>query len=252
MIANKDFSYETYRHMLYSFQDDGRIAMTFGQDLKGLSNYFLVRHDIDYSLQAALDMARVEADLGINATYFVLLTSEWYNALDADSIEAIRELAGLGHEIGLHYDMAIIERLGRDPFRSLEKQADLLADVSGENIVSIAMHNPSISGEDPFREFEKYNNAYHSRFVEEISYFSDSAGAWRDNFAELLENGKFPDRFQILVHPLFWRETHHNRWDALDRVAENARKRIGKLSHEAQSLWRNHAGVKAHDARNKV
>ena len=66
--------------------------------------HVLWRHDVDYSLHRALVLARIEAELGARATYFLSLHSDLYNVLEPAVHARAREIAALGHWIGLHFD----------------------------------------------------------------------------------------------------------------------------------------------------
>src|SRR5262245_42900343 len=59
----------------------------------------LWRHDIDVSPHRALALARIESDEGVRSTWFILLHSEHYNALEAEITHVLAELPRLGHEI---------------------------------------------------------------------------------------------------------------------------------------------------------
>ena len=75
-----DFSIRHYKEVLkhakkrYSF-------LTFSEFSKSKkqNNVILLRHDIDYSIDKAFEMAKIESKLGIKSTYFVLLRSSFYN-----------------------------------------------------------------------------------------------------------------------------------------------------------------------------
>ena len=60
----------------------------------------LWRHDVDLSLERALDLAKIEAIEGIKATYFILLHSEFYSPFEKKSAQIIRQILELGHKIG--------------------------------------------------------------------------------------------------------------------------------------------------------
>ena len=53
---------------------------TLFKDFKGEKS-FLIRHDVDFDLQLALDLALFENKLGIKSTYFISTTCESYNVL---------------------------------------------------------------------------------------------------------------------------------------------------------------------------
>ena len=73
-------------------------------DQNYVNSSILLRHDLEFSIPIALKMAHIEAALGIKATYFVQLHSEFYNALEKDSIKSILAIKNLGHQIGLYFD----------------------------------------------------------------------------------------------------------------------------------------------------
>ena len=62
----------------------------------------LLRHDVDLSLAAAVQMAELEADRGVSATYFLMTRSVFYNLASAQGELALARLRELGHAVGLH------------------------------------------------------------------------------------------------------------------------------------------------------
>jgi hypothetical protein len=59
-----------------------------------------LRHDIDYSLDCALETAFWEYRNGVRATYFLLDTAPYWD--DDRFLDKCRQLADFGHEIGIH------------------------------------------------------------------------------------------------------------------------------------------------------
>ena len=153
MLRLDEFTYDEYRALLDRVRR-GRANLCFADFRKPITEprFFILRHDVDFTPAGALEMAEIEAEMGIRATYYFLLTSDFYNLLSERFASVPRRIADLGHEIGLHYDLQILETVGdQSPRESLLHQADILARLSGQPIRSIAMHNPSLSGLDPFR-----------------------------------------------------------------------------------------------------
>ena len=68
---------------------------------------FFIRHDVDISLKKAVEMAEFENKHRISSTYYILLSSPYYNALEAENLQRIRTLRELGMNVGLHYDNSI-------------------------------------------------------------------------------------------------------------------------------------------------
>src|SRR6187200_1433978 len=61
-----------------------------------------LRHDVDLSLAAAVQVAELEAERGVSATYFLMTRSVFYNLASAEGERALERLRELGHRVGLH------------------------------------------------------------------------------------------------------------------------------------------------------
>src|SRR5690348_8315965 len=72
-----EYSLDAYRALIHFAQNKGYRISPF--ELNPLPQTIILRHDVDYSLRIALNLARVNAALGIRGTFFVLLRSQIYN-----------------------------------------------------------------------------------------------------------------------------------------------------------------------------
>jgi len=59
-----------------------------------------LRHDVDHSLDAALELAWREAQLGICSSYFILHDADYMDC--PETPRKLRQMESFGHEIGLH------------------------------------------------------------------------------------------------------------------------------------------------------
>lgn len=89
-----------YRNLLGAAQAGGYRWAGFDHDPQA-GDLFL-RHDVDLSLDAAVEMARLEHELGVTATYFLMTESVFYNLDSTAGVAALRELRSLGHAVGFH------------------------------------------------------------------------------------------------------------------------------------------------------
>lgn len=213
-MLRDSFDYATYWSLL------SRIAVTHRilrfADL-GVAEppppFCILRHDVDYSPKAALGLAKQEAARGIRATYFLLAGTSYYNLLAPEHAHVARALVQLGHEVGLHYDVRSFSPFPRDEWpRLLRAQATLLVELAGQAVTSIAMHQPALHGDDPFRGGDHgFLNAYDDRFTREMTYVSDSCRAWRNREWAMLSSGALPPRLHLCLHPINWGEIDRDR-----------------------------------------
>ena len=244
------FDYDTYRGLLTTLTAD-RVALCF-DDLPirdPSSRFMLLRHDVDMCLDAALRMAELEADMGIRSTYFLLFSAPMYNLLAARYCSYPRRILDLGHDVGLHYDVSVYEATKSAPIDVLTQELALLSHLAGREIRSISMHNPSISGTDPYWDVAGVRNAYAVGDALDAVYWSDSCGAWRDAFVQALGSRPLPPRIQLLIHPEFWAKQDENRWQRLEGIVEGQVEAVRSVGDLTKRLWLGHQGVAEHDRR---
>ena len=102
-----DFSRAEYERLLDDFLAAGYRTMDY-PSAAALQRFdepwLLIRHDIDFCVQTARDMALVEAQRSMVATYFLMVRTPFYNLLNPETSKAVREILAAGHKIGLHFD----------------------------------------------------------------------------------------------------------------------------------------------------
>jgi len=168
-------------------------------------NAIILRHDVDLSVPAAYQMACFEKTLSIRSTFFFLVTAHSYNPFSEFNRPLIRTMADWGFEIGLHFDPTIYGGIHRSELQNkVEFEAGMLEAISGQQVESISLHNPSVHGQYP--EFTGFNNAYDKRFFSDAQYLSDSRMHFRnkDPFTFTQEARLRP--LQVLLHPLHFND----------------------------------------------
>ncbi|HEY0140205.1 MAG TPA: hypothetical protein VGF48_04860 [Thermoanaerobaculia bacterium] len=248
------FDYATYWSLI------ARISATHGlvrfadlRDGDPAGPFCILRHDVDYAPAAALRLARQEAARGIRATYFLLAGTSYYNLLAPEHAHVARELVTLGHEVGLHYDVRSFLPFPREEWpRLLRAQAVLLGELSGEPVRSMAMHQPALHGDDPFRgEDHGLLNAYDERFTRGMTYVSDSCRAWRDREWAMLRSGAFPPRLHLCLHPINWGDADRDRETIFRELHEELLTSTATARDELLAKIACHTGVLEHEARSR-
>jgi len=185
MLNNCNFSFKHYREILEKLRDYK--FCFFNDDFEGKRVY--LRHDIDYSPEQALKLAKNENELGICSTFFVRF-SPFYDILDSKYPKIIKNIAGLGHQFGLHFDKG-----------DINEQLKILENNFGAKRI-VSFHRPSES--EINKEFEGFTSTYEPRFFRDIKYLSDSKGNWREGC--ICEQKSLPQVLHINMHPIWWDE----------------------------------------------
>ena len=175
------FDLAHYRELLDAAKAGGYRFATFEAEPR--PGEVLLRHDVDLSLEAALELARLEHEAGARATYFLMKESVFYNLDSELGRETLRELRSLGHAVGLH---------GVYPRASRDDRFDAV----------LAWHNP-----DPEYVHEPVSgfvNVMQPPWFTKGKYRSDSNQHWREGCPhEELREGTF-EWLQLLTHPEIW------------------------------------------------
>jgi hypothetical protein len=163
----------------------------------------LWRHDIDFSPHRALAMAKIEAARGVRASYFVQLTSPFYNALEPDISARLRLIADLGHDIGIHF-----EPLEPVPEDRLAFEAQTLELALGLPIRMFSLHNPTVYDTSRFETAEVAGliNASAPQLRETFTYCSDSNGLWRHRALDEVIADSDSHNIYVLTHPEWWQD----------------------------------------------
>ncbi len=162
---------------------------------------FFFRHDVDISLKKAVEMAEFESKNGIKSTYYILLSSPYYNALEAENLQRIRTLRELGMNIGLHYDNSIKVQDANQCSSEIIIQLGILQHHIGElEEKSVTFHKPfrgaDINGETV--NLLNLSNIYSPNFDRRFKYISDSGHNWRENPYDIINTNNM---VHINTHP---------------------------------------------------
>jgi hypothetical protein len=198
------FTYSAYENLINQLILNGYKICSYHDYYKNREKISIIRHDVDNSLEKALEMAKLEKRMGICSTYFILLSTDFYNLASKHSLEFIHEIRHLGHEIGLHFDEIKYAPCDtRSVIGYIEKELYMMSILLGWDIKSISMHRPS---EDTLKADYKLGNgivnSYSKEFFKNFKYVSDSRRCWREDIEGIVASGEYK-KLHILIHP-FW------------------------------------------------
>ena len=182
----KDFTLTTYRQLLQTLLKAGYHALTFEnycrlcQEGKAPSFRFVIlRHDVDLKPQNSLLTAKIEAELGLSASYYFRIVPE------SNQPEYIRQIAALGHEIGYHYeDMSFAHGDTDKAIQHFEQSLAYFRQFYP--VKTICMHGAPTSRYDGRDLWKKYNYAEYGILGEpylildfaRVFYLTDTGRRW--------------------------------------------------------------------------
>ena len=202
-----DFTTARYRDMLKAAQERFSFVR-FGESF-ARENIALWRHDIDFSPQRSLALARIENEMGVPAIYFVHIASRYYNAFEPNIAAMLREIQSLGHDIGVHFDAEVYKHKPQADYESrLILEAKLIEEIVEAPVRVFSLHNPTTMV-GVAMDSEMHGgliNASTSALRQHFAYCSDSNGVWRYRpMMEMIEDPQVR-RFYALTHPEWWQE----------------------------------------------
>jgi len=225
----RDFSYKTYEQLLNELKSAKFNFATVEDFASGLKDRFIVlRHDVDSWSSNALQMAKIEAEHGIKATYYFRVSPLSYNE------RIIRQILDLGHELGYHYeDLSSCSGNQEQAIASFQRNLEKFRKLYP--VKTIAMHGKPLSHWNNLDLWKYYD--YHDYGIicepyldfdfNQILYLTDTGNCWdgdkysiRDTVHSTfnfqihstkdlifyIEKGLLPDKILLSVHPARWND----------------------------------------------
>lgn len=205
-------SYQNYAAILELLKQTGKY-MDYTQVEKDTSEFVLMRHDIEFSIERAFAMAELEAENGICSTYLVQITNNAYNAFSQKNLMLLEQMCDMGHHVGLHFHMGGLTELSQI-MEEIPKQAEILSKMLRRPVDRFSFHRPQVEVLRANLQISGLVNLYDKRFFTfsenadkeenlDVKYISDSRHQW--NFGmpncETLHRYK---KVHLLVHPYSW------------------------------------------------
>jgi hypothetical protein len=238
------FTWVQYKQFLEIISQEKFLVLPLNEMRNTYSNTKVViglRHDVDFNVFKALEMANIEKKYGIRATYYLLTTAEYYGRITNLGLvkshgigTVIKKIYQTGAEIGIHNDLlTVMIQFNLEPFQFNQEELEFYKSL-GIPVYGTAAHGSPIAKQTVpnyqiFSDFaqsetvrylgheyplglhnlKEYGFQYESYFIDFKTYFSESGGRWNhnDGFKGILENlksSKPGDRIQILAHPDWW------------------------------------------------
>ena len=229
-----DFTKNIFLQLLKALQSDDYSFFCFKDFLTSDSKKTIIlRHDVDLLPQNSLCFAKIQANMGIQGTYYFRAVPEsWHEVI-------IKEIQDLGHEVGYHYENmdtcnGDLDKAWDDFRFNLNKLRKLV------EVKTICMHGSPRSKFDNKELWEKYDyrslgiigEPYYDVDFDKVFYLTDTGRRWdgwktsvrdkvsqqknwvnqglvfhsTDDIITALNNSQLPNKIMFTMHPQRWSE----------------------------------------------
>ncbi|HXG87642.1 MAG TPA: hypothetical protein VNJ02_04835 [Vicinamibacterales bacterium] len=227
-----DFSMHHYREIIGTALTHGYSFVGFDEaaTIPSDQKVCIMRHDVDYLPERTLDFGKIERDLGIRSTFFFQVCAKTYNLREATTYQIVDALRGMGHTLGLHFDLTwnpdtewetVAERCQEDKvvFKSITgvEPCDIISFHNPHRFVDRIL-NQAISG---------MRHTYERAYFSDMKYVSDSQGWYEACPCQLFAQEKYPV-VQLVTHADYW--SHATAGDFIRDMAQLVQLRSDDLT----------------------
>lgn len=201
-----DFTFDNYKRLLLLAKEKGFEFILHKDKFVQERKDVIWRHDVEFEPDIALKMAEIENKLGVQASYFFQLHSQFYNIVDNHYRKVLHQIRDLGHLVGLHFDChywGIKDESLLNYFINIDKN---YLEMNMEIVIdTFSFHNTTTFTHSCLEyKYGGLINAYSSYFKQHYNYCGDSLGYWRFDRLEDVLNDENVQHLQVLTHDGNW------------------------------------------------
>ena len=237
----KPFSYKEYVSIIDWVKSNYDIV-NFDDITEDTDNFCVIRHDVEYSVQRAYNLAKLEESMGIKSTYLFQIRNNCYNTLSVQNVRAIQEMHAMGHSIGLHVHCGLLKDYVTVSDMVLQDM-DILATSTKIPMNVFSFHRPTVSLLTSNLKIDNLINAYGELFFHpyqgrqpnqlNVKYISDSNHTWKYGYPTTSNNSKL----QLNFHPFSWtKRGHENTPNFKTLITEKHDEMVQSMSNEIRSF----------------
>lgn len=216
-----NFSYTQYKTIIQNIRKHLPIVR-FDNITSSTDKYCVLRHDVEFSVERALSLAKLEHELGISSTYVFQICNNNYNPFSHKNKIHILEIAELGHDIGIHVHLGNFNEEEQSVENYIIKQAHLLSLALDYPINKYSIHRPLQKHIATPLEIPGYINMSAPQFFTysqqfsiydlPVLYLADSNHDWKYGNPLEIDFGRI-NKLQVNCHPFSWTEQGLDNWN---------------------------------------
>lgn len=216
-----NFTYSDYVMFLLLLKEHGYHFASY-LDCDNYERSVIIRHDIDNDISKAYQLAAIEYEKQVHSTYFVLITSDFYNVFSHHNRELLKTILGLGHSIGLHFDEQCYKGESIDSLKDrILREKSILESAIDSPVMTVSMHRPSCEMLEADIRIPGMINSYSKKYFREYKYLSDSRRRWREPVIKIIESEEY-QKLHILTHAFWYNDKVTDLHDSVYRFVNSA------------------------------
>lgn len=217
----RDFTITSYLSLLTALQNAGYRFCSYAQfneqSFSTDDKVVVLRHDVDARPLNSLLFAQLQKERGIIGTYYFRTVKESYDT------SVIKAIAGMGHEIGYHYET--MDTAGGnvdEAYRQFENYLALFRNLAP--ITTICMHGSPLSKYDNREIWKKYSyknlgliaEPYFDLDFDHVFYLTDTGRRWDGDKVSVRDKAMHP-----ISNPLFTKLRFSSTSDIVSALVAN-------------------------------
>lgn len=218
------FSYSSYKKIISLIKESGKYTNfhELKRNLQNLHQFILMRHDVEFSVERAYNLATLEAEEDFYSTYFFQLSNNAYNLLSMKNRILVEKIQNMGHGVGLHFHLNGMADLDEIKMQ-IKKEVDVMSSFLGFRISCFSIHRPTVDVLRANIKIPGLINTYEDSFFgftdnivhnpPQIKYISDSKHQWNYGLEPDREAFARYAKIQILTHPYSWTEKGYDNFN---------------------------------------
>jgi hypothetical protein len=218
--------------------------MDYAHVTDSTEKFCVIRHDIEFSIDRALQLAEIEFDEDISSTYTVQLRNNTYNALSEKNIELIHQIRKLGHKIALHQNPPPMSKKALVNY--VLKDIETLEYYYGFKIDRYAFHRPKQEQLAMYLDVPGKINCYDKKYFHyfngpypndlRVTYLADSNHRWKWGHPIELDFTKVK-KLQLNMHPFSWTmQGYENYRNFLSLIEERKKEMLHDIDSENKAF----------------
>jgi hypothetical protein len=224
------FSYTEYQEIINHLRNTTTI-MDYSEIHSGLSEYCVIRHDVEFSVERALGLAIFERQqLDLSSSYLFQIRNNCYNLCSDTSIRIMHEILALGHSVGLHLHFGMLNNTHQINDYILQ-EVDLFERLTGIKIDRFSYHRPPTRILRKYIEIDNLINCYGKDYFHyfdqppaelPVKYYTDSRHIWK--FGHPIDNTS--KKVQLLTHPYSWTQQGFDNTENFSNILREKHKQM--------------------------